>query len=168
MDPITWLEENVYGFRELAEADRKAINHFALLWALFEQRVLNTTGSAGAIVEASAAMAEEGRLDIARLADAYAYFRGRYFRDNDFTHHYDGLRLRGKSDREELVKSVLTGGTNDPAEVAAGVLIIVYRFRNNLHHGLKWAYGIQGQRENFEQSNAVLMAVMEMWGLGRE
>lgn len=101
-------------------------------------------------------------LDIARLADAYAYFRGRYFRDNDFTHHYDGLRLRGKSDREELVKSVLTGGTNEPAEVAVGVLIIVYRFRNNLHHGLKWAYGIQGQREKFEQSNAVLTGVMEM------
>lgn len=63
---------------------------------------------------------------------------------------------------------MLTGGTNEPAEVAAGVLIIVYRFRNNLHHGLKWAYGIQEQRENFEQSNAVLVADMEMWGLGGE
>ena len=60
------------------------------------------------------------------------------------------------------MKSVLTGGTNEPAEVAVGVLIIVYRFRNNLHHGLKWAYGIQGQREKFEQSNAVLTGVMEM------
>lgn len=168
MDPIAWLEEKVYGFRDLAEPDRKAINHFALLWALFEQRVLNTEGSAGAIQDAMAAMAKDGRLDIARLAPALAYFRERYVRGDEFTHYYEGLNLRGRSDREDLVKSVLTGKTNDPAELAAGILIIVYRFRNNLHHGLKWVYGIQGQRGNFEQSNAVLMAVMEMWGLGRE
>jgi hypothetical protein len=167
VDPIAWLEEQVYGFRDLAPADRDAINHFALLWALFEQRVLNTEGNATSIVAATATMAKDGRLDIARLAPALAYFRDRYFQDGAFTYHFEKLCLR-RGDRQDLVEAMLTDKAQDPAELAAGVLIIIFRFRNNLHHGLKWAYGIQGQRDNFEHANAALMALMEMWGLNKE
>ena len=50
----------------------------------------------------------------------------------------------------------------DVAEVAAALLIIVYRFRNNLLHGVKWAYEIRGQFENFRHANAVLMQAIEL------
>ena len=57
---------------------------------------------------------------------------------------------------------MLKGETADIAEIAAGLLIIVFRFRNNLLHGVKWAYQIQGQLENFCHANAVLMRAIEL------
>tara|TARA_B100000614_G_scaffold111617_1_gene100153 strand:- start:1007 stop:1162 length:156 start_codon:yes stop_codon:yes gene_type:complete len=44
------------------------------------------------------------------------------------------------------------------------VLIIVWRFRNNLFHGEKWAYQLQGQLSNFTHANAVLMRLLERHG----
>jgi hypothetical protein len=41
------------------------------------------------------------------------------------------------------VKKVLNGEDAEPEEVAAAVLIIVYRFRNNLFHGVKWSVPIR-------------------------
>jgi hypothetical protein len=32
--------------------------------------------------------------------------------------------------------------------------------RNNLFHGVKWAYGIRDQRSNFEHANQALMAAI--------
>jgi hypothetical protein len=49
----------------------------------------------------------------------------------------------------------MKGEAADLSEVAAALLIIVYRLRNNLFHGVKWAYEIQGQLENFNHGNAV-------------
>lgn len=164
MDATEWLEKKVHGFGDLPQADRDAIRDFGLLWALFEQKVLDNEGSAKAIVDATVALAKDGRLHMKPFAPALAYFRKRYVEDGQFNEHHESLLLR-KNDRPALVEAVLTGRTDDPAELAAGVLIIIFRFRNNFAHGMKWAYGIRGQRENFERSNTVLMAVMEMWGL---
>ena len=44
------------------------------------------------------------------------------------------------------------------------MLIIVWRFRNNLFHGEKWAYQLQGQLSNFTHANAVLMRLLERHG----
>ena len=48
-----------------------------------------------------------------------------------------------------------------PAERVAAVLIIVYRFRNNLFHGEKWEYQLEGQLENFQQASSVLVQAIE-------
>ncbi|MEN8132224.1 MAG: hypothetical protein ABFS45_19010 [Pseudomonadota bacterium] len=60
------------------------------------------------------------------------------------------------------MRSVLKGEATDIADVVAVLLIIVYRFRNNMLHGLKWAYEIRGQLENFTHVNTVLMRVIEL------
>ena len=44
------------------------------------------------------------------------------------------------------------------------VMMIVWRFRNNLFHGEKWAYQLQGQHANFTHANAVLMRLLERHG----
>ena len=170
MEAIEWLEREVYGFRDLTKADRTAINHFNLLWSFFENRVLANNASAGAILEAMQKMSADGQLDLEPLAPALAYFRDRYIEDGEPTYHFEGLLLRGeglRGDKPDLVKAVLLEETDDPAEIAAGVLIIVYRFKNNLVHGMKWAYAIQDQRPNFRHATRVLMAVMDMWGVNR-
>jgi hypothetical protein len=55
---------------------------------------------------------------------------------------------------------VLEGTNNQSADSVAALLIVVYRLRNNLFHGEKWAYEMKDQRSNFEQANEVLMKAM--------
>jgi len=56
------------------------------------------------------------------------------------------------------------GDKTDTTSSIAALLIIIYRLRNNLFHGLKWAYNIQGQRSNFAHANYVLMTVLDVHG----
>jgi len=73
------------------------------------------------------------------------------------------LLLR-ENDNEPLVVSVLKGENNNPADIVGALLIIVFRLRNNLFHGAKWAYGIAGQLDNFSNANEVLMAALDTHG----
>lgn len=159
MEPIDWLEQHVTGFQDLPGEDRHAILCFALLWSLFEAKALNARASAQALLALVHEKAADGQLDAQDFIDCLAYFRARYFTDGRLTAHFDGLNLR-RNDKPELVRQVLNGTNNDPADSVAATLIIVYRLRNNLFHGIKWAYGIQGQRQNFEQANNALMSAI--------
>jgi len=167
MDPTAWLNGNVPGFAELQVEELEAIRHFTLLWTVFESRCCNEKASAKAIHELVGRWAAEGRLDDALFAESLAYFRDRYFHDGAPTHHYGFLHLR-RNDKPDLVEAVLRGADNDPVNCITAVLIVVYRLRNNLFHGMKWAYGIRGQQSNFEQANRVLMNAMLLMECRRE
>ena len=45
--------------------------------------------------------------------------------------------------------------------MVAVILIVIYRFRNNLFHGVKWEYELRGQLDNFNHANQVLMAAYD-------
>lgn len=92
-----------------------------------------------------------------------AYFRHRYFRNGDFTPHFAKLNLR-KSDMPDLVAAVISGANQDVRDGVLTLLLIVWRLRNNLFHGEKWAYWLEGQRDNFDHANAVLIRILERHG----
>lgn len=62
------------------------------------------------------------------------------------------------------MRAVIDGSDKDPCSRMAAVLIIVFRYRNNLFHGVKWQYKLQGQLGNFTTANDVLMKVLERHG----
>jgi hypothetical protein len=156
MNPTEWLELTVPGFRELPREDREAIFQFALLWSLFEAKALQTRASAHSILALVHERAAQNRLTAQAFEPSLLYFRERYFANGTATQHFAGLHLRA-NDNPGLVQQVLEGVNNNPADSVAALLIVIYRLRNNLFHGVKWAYGIQGQRANFENANAALM-----------
>ena len=161
MTIIDWLERYAPGLQALSPQERGAITHFSFLWMLFEARVLKTRASAKAIIEASRQWAEDGRFTSETFGQELAYFRARYVADGAFTYHFGHLHLR-RNDAPDLVKRVLKGDDVALEEVAAAVLIIVYRFRNNLFHGVKWSYELEGQLENFMHANMILMRAIEL------
>jgi hypothetical protein len=161
MTPIEWLEAHAPGFRELQQPEREAIEHFALLWSLFEANVLGNSASSRAIVEVTASW--QGRIHADLIRPHLAYFSQRYFKDGSFTDHFRGpygLNLRN-NDEPKLVEAVLAGSVDDPYQVLAALLVIVYRLRNNLFHGMKWAYGLANQLGNFENANALLIIALD-------
>lgn len=164
MNPILWLEQNAPGFDALSEQERAAITHFAFLWSLFEARALSTRGSSRAILVLTNEWLTRGRLTLEPFSESLLYFQQRYFANGVETHYLSGLNLR-PNDCRELVYSVLKGENTSPADCVAALLIVVYRLRNNLFHGTKWAYGIQGQLNNFTHANATLMNALSIVGL---
>jgi hypothetical protein len=167
MEAIEWLRSRVPGFAALTRADRAAINHFQLLWSLFEFRMLDRNGNSRSIEQAVRDLQGRDQLDIDPLLFALRYVKKRYVekryveRDATTNFRFDELRFQRPAD-EHLVRSVLLGNETQDAERTIALLLIIYRYRNNLHHGEKWAYDIQGQRRNFRMASRVLMSIMDM------
>jgi hypothetical protein len=155
-----WLAARAPGFRDLPEEDRKAIMDFAFLWSLFEAKVMENFARAAAIRGKVDEWAIGGTLQADAHEEALRHFATRYFVDGRLTYHFEKLHLRS-SDFPELVKSVLSGQSDEPRDRVLALLMIVWRLRNNLFHGMKWAYELRDQRENFRHANATLMRVLE-------
>jgi len=81
---------------------------------------------------------DAGTLDANQYDGELAYFRQRYF-GGEFTYHLAHLHLR-PADQPNFVRSVLDKSNNDPRDRLLTVMMIVWRFRNNLFHSEKWAY----------------------------
>jgi hypothetical protein len=161
MDPTDFLRQFVPGYAELGDAERIAISNFTLLWSAVEGRVLKTNASPTSLLALASLLAQQGRLSERPFEDSVAFFRDRYFRDGEFTYRFAQLSFRAR-DRQALVEAVLCGREAELEHVVGALLLITYRLRNNLFHGVKWAYGIQGQQENFEHASAVLMNVLQL------
>jgi hypothetical protein len=161
MHPNDWLSGKPYGYVELSAPEREAIMHFSLLWGLFEGFALNQSASARKIHELVQSWVRDGRLTEDYFTQEFDYFKRRYFTNGTASQYFAGLNLR-PNDMPELVRAVLAG--NDTALVSkiAALLIIVYRLRNNLFHGHKWAYSISDQLDNFNHANAVLMKSVDL------
>jgi hypothetical protein len=158
-----WLEARAPGFRDLPQSARRAIFDFSFLWSLFEAKVMGGFATVHRIRERIDEWTVGGALEAELYDGELAYFRARYFAGGALTYHFPHLHLR-PADYPELVESVISGANNDPRDRMLALLMIVWRLRNNLFHGAKWAYGIADQRENFQHANAVLMRLLEKHG----
>lgn len=158
-----WLEERAPGFKNLPTADRRVIFDFSFLWSLFEAQIMENFARADRIREKVDAWAVDSTLEAAQYDLQLAYFRNRYFADGALTHHFPYLDLR-PADHPALVRAVIEGANDDPRDRMLALLMIVWRLRNNLFHGAKWAYQLRDQRENFTQANSVLMRMLEQHG----
>lgn len=160
---MQWLKNRSRGFRALSDDEVFAIVNFTFLWTLFEARVLDHAASATRIAERVAEWDAAGSLNPASYGPELAYFRSRYFAAGAFSAHFDGLNLR-TNDNSQLVRDVLAATRHEPRDTVTALLIISLRFRNNLFHGLKWEYDLEGQLANFTNANAVLERVLERHG----
>ncbi len=163
MNPIDWLCQKTPGFSDLSAEERDAIMHFSLIWSFFEAEALHTNASAKSILALAHEWASTVHLDIEPYAQSLSYFKNRYFQNGEPTEYFAGLNLR-RNDRPAIVSAVLKGENTNIADNVAALLIIVFRLRNNLFHGVKWAYGIRGQLTNFNNANTALMAAIETHG----
>lgn len=161
MNAIPWLEQHAPGFSGLSTTERGLLMDFALLWSLFEGEVVNSAASVNTIEQAVRRWNQAGLLSPQTFAAAAGYFRERYYADGTFTYRFDHLHLE-RSGNPQVVRNVLSGQDSASDSIASALLIIVYRYRNNLFHGEKWAYQLQEQEQNFSHANEVLMHAIEL------
>src|ERR1700733_3837846 len=153
MSPTKWLETHAPGYKFLTSDERQTISDFSLLWSLFEFKLLDTRGSAKKICEKVDTWQAANEIENLSKPEL-EYFRARYMHDGDFSYHFGHLNFQ-KSDKIQLVKSVLKNQEVNGSDSLKACLVIVYRYRNNLFHGPKWAYGIKDQQDNLGAANSI-------------
>ncbi|HXD15081.1 MAG TPA: hypothetical protein VNU65_12965 [Xanthobacteraceae bacterium] len=161
INPEDWLTSYAPGYAALRRPEREAIAHFCLLWSLFEAQKMANDANAKRICDQVRQWELQGALNIRLFEKPLAYFRNRYFSHNEFTYHFHGLNFR-PHDRQPVVESVLSGANHNAGVVVTALLLIAYRLRNNLFHGVKWGDELREQEANFKNANLVLMRALEI------
>jgi hypothetical protein len=161
LNALAWLSQQQDGFGNLPAEEKSSMMEFSLLWAFFEAKHLNSAASSRSIAQFCESLGLDGAIDLEPLKEPLAYWRSRYVQGGEFTYHFDYLYLR-PGDNVDIVRSVLRGEHESPSLILTCLLTLIYRYRNNLFHGLKWAYGLKDQLGNFANASRVLMAVSEM------
>lgn len=162
MDIGEYLEKKELGYERLSEDERKAISNFSLMWSLFEFQLLEESASSRKIIEKCKEWEEVAGIDQKLINDHLAYFQTRYIENGDPNYKYEHLHLR-KNDEPDLILSVLKGEVDDVYSKMACCLIIIFRYRNNYFHGIKWAHHFADQKENFERSCHLLAGCLDAY-----
>lgn len=84
----------------------------------------------------------------------------RYCTTDGFGDRFEGLYFRS-NDRRNHVESVLVEGPASLKDMLLALMIIVYRLRNNLFHGLKTLDTLNDQVQNLAVASRCLAAVLE-------
>ena len=151
---INWINYK-YG-TNLTEEDLSEIRNFTLLWNIFDNTIFKNSFS----IERLEQTIINRNLQLAPFQDVLVYFKDRYVIDGATNDRFDHLNFR-RSDREDLVRNVLTGVNNVDHEKILALGIIVYRFRNNLFHGNKNFMEIEQQTDNFRNANMFIRMFLD-------
>jgi PAS domain S-box-containing protein len=157
---LTWLSERVPEFGALPECDKKAIQDFLLLWSFFEGTKLNNEANVNEIKKYVESIKCDGSLYQFNIASYIRYLHTIDFANGKFTQFYSGLKMEHSKSGIEYVEKLLQGNSISKEEELVGCLVIIYCLRNNLFHGYKWQYQLQGQYNNFTRVNKLLMELI--------
>lgn len=155
-----WLERRAPGYGILPAPDRQAIYDFSLLWSLFEAKIMAGKARVDRLTAQVDSWAEQDSLNADQYGEELAYFRARYFDGGEPTGLFHGLKLRD-NDNPDIVTAVLSRADNTPRNQMLALVMIVWRYRNNLFHGAKWTIELRDQHDNFTHAGSVLMRLLD-------
>lgn len=153
-----WIANQDYGFNRVSDEERKLASDFAILWTYFEAQVCDTEATPPKLKALAREIGTAEALDPAPIQDAMAHFRNRYIQNGEPSHHFTDLHFLEKY--AQPVWSILASDYKDMATELEAALLIVHRYRNNLFHGVKWAYSLRGQEDNFSHAIQLLKAII--------
>ncbi len=162
-DAARWIAGNTLGGRRLTPEATSAVSDFTLMWNLFEDIACNNEASIRTFE------AFVGRINIESLPPEYleaikeclAFWQFRYRTPTGFADRFFGLNFR-RNDRQELVEAVLEEREQDHASMLLALMIIVYRLRNNLFHGIKSLEMLNDQVPNLTTASRCLGLILSV------
>lgn len=156
-DAKHWITENMLGGTELRPEATSAVANFTMMWNLFEGVVCRNHANVKEFERLAACLADapvdEG--DLRSLDDCLAFWSFRYRNPEGFSSRFDGLHFR-PNDRREVVEDVLLSNRGDLKGKLLSLMVIVYRLRNNLFHGLKTIDMLNDQVQNLNTASQCL------------
>lgn len=162
-DSQKWLSQNAPGYDKLNQGELNELTAFVFLWSLFEAKAFSAFASPSKIIKKFG----EWKADKAEYSAVFAYFQARYSDAENGTRtlnaRFPYLIFETKTDNpaRDAIEKAIVDPAADSACKLVGMLMIVYRLRNNFFHGPKWAYEFRDQLDNFTHSNWLLATVLD-------
>ena len=137
----------------LSEVDLNFIKDFVLLWNLLESKYQERNFRINNVLREIENNANRFNCNNEKLNDIFSYFYDRY-QDRE---RLEKLNL--KNNNFNFVKEILNKQKEEITciEKIKLIMLIVYRYRNNLFHGEKDLTYIEYQKENFNYANKFLI-----------
>jgi len=163
-DELNWAMNFFDNAIDLNVEGINRVRNFVFLWNIFETFGCNKNADINSIRNIVEEINNREAITLEQFADYVDYFSNRYYNPNgDTTYNIDGLLFR-QSNNDQIAKndveSVLTRRQVEPKEILKALLIILYRFRNNLFHGGKQFVNLDTQIDNFICANNILIKVL--------
>jgi hypothetical protein len=165
-DVFDWLKK-YFPSDSIVEEDIPDVLNFCLMWNLFESKVCETltdyslTRFIDKIDYFIKKLKNIEFLINGNQNNPFSYFEERYVTDGKVNYKFNSLHFKS-SDRKPLVKSVLEKEEEDSCSILLALLIIIYRLRNNLFHGIKPIRELKEQNINFEVANRLLANILDV------
>ncbi len=155
---IEWLKK-YFSQPKLDVKNIKPVLHFTLLWNLFEHITPQEIKLPYNEILRSLANKYYKVISDKTLDKIYNYFKKRYVKDNEINTLFYKLLFK-KKESEECQNILLSDNTNKEDKLTC-VLLIIYRFRNNLFHGSKNPTTLNLYSGQFKIINKFLMGFIE-------
>ncbi len=158
MRAIDWINSNLANPEQLSIETLSVVGDFTLMWSIFEasegQEQNNMLGQITRFSERLASVCPTNLIDA-----EFEYFVQRYIEQGTKSQHFD--RLRFSDDRQiDLVLNTLQSNAPRLRDKLETCLLIVYRYRNNLFHGMKDIQRLNAQVENLSRANSLLQKLL--------
>lgn len=158
-----WIARNTIGGTLVTAEALRAVSNFTVMWNLFESGLCDANASVTAFKRAIGRNRSGSFSDASArtLQECLVFWRGRYRSTDGFLHAFEQLNFR-RGDHRDRVEAVLAGTVADPKEELLALMIITYRLRNNLFHGLKSLEMLNRQVENLTNATRCMAAILEV------
>ncbi|AYZ19214.1 MULTISPECIES: hypothetical protein [Enterobacteriaceae] len=157
-----WIQQNIQHSAPLEPDTLEVVSDFTLMWSIFEASEAHNENVVDRIGVLSKRVAREMPTDA--IDSQLAYWSKRYIHESgEPTEHFHYLYFREASQIEKSLDVLINKETSfeDKIEVC---LLIVYRYRNNLFHGIKDITLLNDQVENLRNAIELLQIIMPYSG----
>ncbi len=158
MNAVDWINSNLAHPEDLEPETLSTVGDFTLMWAVFEaSEGEELNNMLGQITRFSDRLAESCPVDL--INEEFDYCVRRYINNGERNDRF--YHLRFSDDRQsDLVFNTLTSGTPTLRDKLETCLLIVYRYRNNLFHGMKEIPTLNDQVGNFSTAISILQKLL--------
>ncbi|EJN6713692.1 hypothetical protein RAL01_004397, partial [Vibrio vulnificus] len=153
-----WINTSLSSDINLNEQTLNLVADFTLIWSIFEAAEDDNSGIINRIAKFSIDAAKDN-FDVAIVEAPLEFWTNRYVTQGEVNYSFSQLNFR-KDEEKDLVSSVLLGRETLLAAKIHAVLLIIYRLRNNLFHGIKDIALLNEQCDNFEVAIKYLQSLL--------
>ncbi|HGI7029138.1 TPA: hypothetical protein ACJVFL_002467 [Klebsiella aerogenes] len=163
IDFSTEFDELINAEGRITPAILTAVNRYFLYFSFFESLLLNCAGSQWKSEKYAKRLLQMEIVDKDVLKRTYMFFSERYLIDKrKFESLCGELQHTSQKARDDHFSS-MQAMTDDPLVQLGVCLFVCFRLRNNLFHGPKWRYFLEGQEELLLSAGDLIHSILSLF-----
>ena len=138
-----------------------AVNRYFLYFSFFESLLLGCSGGQKKSSDYAKALMERGVYDESIIRSTFSVFADRYLTDRRRYESLCGEDRHTRPDTKEKYYGVMCAKADDLVTQFELCLFVCFRLRNNLFHGPKWRYFLDGQEELILTAGTFIHSILD-------